>query len=173
VAFRRRSGVIRSAGFNQSQRRKTEWVASSVPAGVNALANNTIAFDQQSDINEPQTLIRTRGYLFVQSDQTAAREEAFGAFGIAVVKTPAAAIGVTALPSPLDEMGDDVWYVWVPWACTGQPTGFSETVFSMPFDSKGQRKLADGDTLVALIQNSASGFGVEFEMFWRELVMLH
>jgi len=43
----------------------------------------------------------------------------------------------------------------------------------MPFDSKGQRKLADGDTLVALIQNSASGFGVEFEMFWRELVMLH
>ncbi len=173
MAFRRRSGVIRSAGFNQSQRRKTEWVASSVPVGVNSLASNTIQFDQQSDISEPQTLIRTRGYLYVQSDQAAAREECFGAFGIAVVKTPAAAIGVTALPAPLDEMGDDMWYVWVPWACSKSAADGDASNYSMAFDSKGQRKLADGDTLVALIQNSASGFGIEFELFWRELVMLH
>ncbi len=170
--FRVRSGVTRSAGF-QSQRRKTEWVASSVPVGVAALASNTISFIQQRDILEPQTVVRTRGHLYVQSDQAAAREEAFGAFGLAAVQKPAADLGVTALPAPLDEMGSDVWYTWVPWACSKSAGDGDASVFSMPFDSKGQRKLVEGEALVALVQNSGSGFGVEFEVFWRELIMLH
>ena len=156
-------------------RRKTTWVRSTLPAGVNALASGTTAFDQQlvsltSFGFDEVTLVRTRGYLFVQSDQVAAREEAFGALGMCVVKDPAAAVGGTSLPGPLTEMGDDIWFLWQPWACDHDTLG--NQAYSMVFDSKAQRKFVPGETIVVQMENSASGFGVEYELWFRMLFML-
>ncbi len=166
--LRTRSGVIRSSGFD-SNRRKTAWSGSTVPAGVTALASGAATFDQQADVLEPFTIVRTRGLLYIQSDQVAAREEAFGAMGIGVVTQAAASIGVTAVPTPLTEISDDLFFVWVPWACDHDTLG--NNPYMAPFDSKSQRKVNEGDTVVVTLENSASGFGVEYEVFFRMLFM--
>jgi len=157
------------------QRRKTTWIASTIPAGVNALASGVTAFDQQLVCgtafgNEEVTIVRTRGRLFVQSDQVAAREECFGALGFAIVTDPAAAVGGTSLPGPLTEASSDFWYVWVPWACDHDT--LSNNPYNAEFDSKAQRKFVPGETIVTMMENSASGFGVEYELNFRELFKL-
>jgi len=168
--FRSRTGRVASAGFN---RRKTRWVGSSSPDGTTSLAANTISFDQQFTAGEePETLVRTRGLLLVQSDQVAAREEAMGALGMAVVRVTAAAIGVTAIPAPIDEISDDVWYLWEPWVCAQNAAGTTAGIWKFPFDSKAQRKLVDGDAMVAVVQNADDAFGVEYELVFRQLLML-
>ncbi len=109
----------------------------------------------------------------VQSDQVAAREEAMGALGMAVVRVTAAAIGVTAIPAPIDEISDDVWYLWEPWVCAqGASEVIGGNIWAFPFDSKAQRKLVDGDAMVAVIQNADDAFGVEYELVFRQLLML-
>ena len=154
-------------------RRLTEWDPSSVPAGVNSLASGTIALDQGLVALNPLTVVRVRGYLFVQSDQVAAREEAFGAFGLTVVNTRAFSVGVTACPAPLTNQGEPgSWQTWVPYACQRNADTGGENVYSAPFDSKAMRKMEVDDVLVAMIENSASGFGVEYEFWFNVLVKL-
>ena len=167
----RHTRIVQSGG----SRRQTTWIASTSPAGVTALASGATSFDQQLVCgtvfgNEEVTVVRTRGHLFVQSDQVAAREEAFGALGFAIVTDPAAAVGGTSLPGPLTEADSDFWYVWIPWACDHDTLG--NQPFSQMFDSKAQRKFVPGESIVTLIENSASGFGIEYELNFRELFKL-
>ena len=170
----RRHAVVR--GRISGHKRSTAWTASSIPQGVNALASGATAFDQQlvsttAFPNQETTLVRTRGNIFVQSDQVAAREEVFGALGFAVVKDPAAAVGGASLPGPLTEAQDDIWFVWEPWSAM-RNADVDETPWSMNFDSKGQRKFVNGETIVVMMENSASGFGIEYEINFRMLFML-
>ena len=166
-------GRIRGGG----NRRKTAWIASSIPVGVNALASGATSFDQQfvastAFPNSEVTVVRTRGQLYVQSDQVAAREECFGAMGMIMVRDPAAAVGGASLPGPLTEAFDDGWFVWEPWACSKSSGDGDALVHAASFDSKAQRKFRGGDTIVVMVENSASGFGVEFELNFRMLMML-
>jgi len=63
-------------------------------------------------INE--TVRRTRGGVFVSSDQGAAVELQTGAFGAIIVSDTAVAAGVASLPDPVTDASDDGWFVWVP-----------------------------------------------------------
>ncbi len=163
---------FRSSGFTGA-RRKSEWNSSVAPSGVTSLASGTSIFNTANVALTPLTVVRIRGYLYVQSDQVAAREEAFGAFGLTVVNTVAATLGITAMPAPLTNMDESgSWALWVPWACSKSAGDGDASNYSMDFDSKAQRKLETDDQLVGVIQNAASGFGVEFEVFYRVLVLL-
>ncbi len=96
MARRTRQSFRRSG----APRRSTEWIASAVITGSSSLAAATAVLDQSINIAEQSTIVRTRGSLFVKSDQVAANEQPFGALGMAVVTDQANAIGITAMPTP-------------------------------------------------------------------------
>ena len=106
-------------------------------------------------LEDPETLVRTRGQFSVNiSVAAAARANIQGAFGMYVVTADAFAIGVTALPGPLTDSRND-WFVWMPFtlhvlaaldeAALGQHV-------RVDFDSRGMRKLKDGDVLAVMVE---------------------
>ncbi len=139
--------VVRSA------KRKTLWLdfASGRTAETNLPAASSLL---SSSLNaaalalRPFTIVRTRGMLWTASDQVAGPEDAFGAFGYAVVSDQASAIGVTAIPTPITDAGSSLFFSWTPWmAAIEQATavGFDATPgFVQHFDSKAMRKVEIG-----------------------------
>ena len=57
----------------------------------------------------PFTIVRQHYFLMLRSDQAAAAERQFGAFGCVVVSDQAEAVGVTAIPTPITDAGSDLW----------------------------------------------------------------
>lgn len=174
---------IRRSGFprqSQSNRRKTEWLASADITGVTALGASAAILDQSRTINDPQTIVRTRGTLWVESDQVIASEEPFGALGMSVVSTPAATAGILSVPAPITEEGDDSFFLWMPWQAAlnfRQATAASVNIWNgwsrYDFDSKAQRKATDGDSLVVTLENANSAHGLFYILKFRQLIMLH
>ena len=94
-----RSGVI-------SSKRRTQWVAGSDETGVSNLAVGTAVVDQTFSATAEFTVVRTRGHLWISTDQAAASENPFAAIGFAVVSEPASAIGITI---EVDNMSSSLW----------------------------------------------------------------
>ena len=122
----------------------------------------------------PGTLVRIRGRLYAESDQTAASENAFGAFGIAVVTDAARAIGVTAVPTPWDDATEDVWLYH-----TFFDTKFNIVaensvgyVFNIDVDAKAMRKVNDAEAIIVMAELGGSG-GASLNWNGRFLFMLH
>ena len=126
--------------------------------------------------NPRSTLVRIRGVLAIRSDQQAAIEQAQGAFGIAVVRDTARAIGVTALPGPITDGSGDYWQTWMgliaPTHTPSIANGGGGGTIRLQIDSKGQRKLADLDALVFMVENSHATHGFEVAVQLRILLLL-
>ena len=158
-------------------RRATTWLASSVETARSNLAAATAVLDQTFAFGEDATIIRVRGSLWVSSDQNAANEEPFGAFGMAVVTDQAAAIGVTAVPTPIADASSDNWFLHFPWLASirvGDATGFDNNAYiRYDIDNKAMRKVDDGDTVVVVMENSSAGAAVDFLLQFRMLIKQH
>ena len=149
----------RSFGRSAGSRRKTEWIGSADVTALTALAGSAAILDQSfpgtAVPTAPFTVMRTRGSLYVRSDQTANTEDPFGAIGFAVVSTPAAAIGVTAVPTPITDESSDLFFVWEPWACNSlvaSEIGFdANSLREFKIDSKAMRKVSVDETIVITI----------------------
>ena len=124
----------------------------------------------------PFTVTRTRGTLWTGSDQSAATEEPQISFGMIKVSDQAAAIGVTAVPSPFTDT-DAPWFVYetaVPAIQLASTVGFNtpagrETVI----DSKAQRIVGVNEDVALVINNSSAADGAVCIMIGRMLVKLH
>ena len=173
MAFKRRTFVRSGSG----SKRATQWLSSADVTGFSGLAASAAVFDQTFPFGEDATIIRTRGTLWVSSDQVAASEEPFGALGMSVVTDQAAAIGVTALPTPITDESSDNWFLWMPWmASITLATAVSiqsNPYVAYPFDSKAMRKVDDGDNVAVVLENSSGADGVRFILKFRMLVKLH
>ena len=103
VPFRRTSSV----------RRQTSWgLGSSSASGGQTLSSSGTSIGGLTAVPtlEGQTIVRTRGEFVVNLLTSSAPNGGFhGAFGIAVVTQAALTVGVTAVPSPLDEEDWDGW----------------------------------------------------------------
>ncbi len=158
-------------------RRATQWLAGAPVGNEVALAAATSVLDQVFAFGEDATIVRTRGRLWVASDQQVATEDASGAIGFSVVTDQAAAIGVTAVPKPVADQSSDNWFLWEPWATKfffGSAVGFDAKGFSViELDSKAQRKVDDGDNVAVVLQNNSSTAGIVFHLQFRMLVKLH
>ena len=158
-------------------RRATQWIASTVETGATTLGANTAVLDQTFAFGEKATVIRVRGELYVKSDQLAGTENALGAVGMAVVTNQAAAIGITAVPTPITDQASDNWFLWQPIIGPlefGDATGFSFNPYTRYiFESKAMRKVDDGDTVAVVLENSSTVHGLRFILMFRMLVKLH
>ena len=163
-----------------SPRRETVWVGSADESVTTALTGGAVVFDQQLTAGilalRSFTVIRTRGWVAVWSDQAAAFEVPFGGLGMAVVSDQAAAIGVTAVPTPITDEGSDLWFQYQHFICSGagQAASQSNSGQIFPFDSKAMRKVEDGQDIVVTLENAAAaGIGLLYVVKFRMLLKLH
>ncbi len=164
-ALTRRSTSFRRIG---AARRQSSWIAGpfGLVSAISASSKNvyptgTIALDSGL------TVVRTRGELLVYLTTVGgAVTEGFSwALGFAIVTEQAAAIGATAIPSPITDIGWDGWYLYE----TGQVaiTAAAEAINSasntqvvrVPLDSKAMRKYKESDVIVAVLAVTEVGDG--------------
>ena len=174
---------FRSRGFRIARsgpRRMTRWIGSADVTAVTVLTGGATTFDQSLTVAElalrPFTVIRTVGMFAARSDQIAASEDAMAAVGMAVVSDAAVAVGVTALPGPITDEDSDLWYMYdtvAPGCFLASSIGFASPAFQYRyFDSRGQRKVEDGQDIAVMLE-AGSGVGVAVWLKFRMLVKLH
>ncbi len=172
-----RSRFIRGVG---GRRRETRWL-DGIPVALTLGAASTAAITHTLTAVElalrPFTVMRTRGFWQIESDQNIATEPAQIAWGFAVVSDQAVGIGVTAVPTPFTDMESDLWFsyellfnsfVFI------NGSGFQENAgLTGELDSKAMRKVEDGQDIVSVIETSAISQGAIVRVGFRMLIKLH
>ncbi len=161
------------------RRREMLWIPT--PPLVSTIALGSKQFHAQLNAAalalRPFTVVRTRGYMFLKSDQAANTENQFITFGVIVVTDVASGIGVTAIPGPVTDPESD-FFVYESLAAAIQVVS-AASVFSIgvgkELDSRSMRKVDNGDDIVLMSETPATGIseGVEFRLTQRMLVKLH
>ena len=103
-----------------------------------------------------ETVLRTVGQIYVITDQTAASEQQTGAFGLCMATDQALAVGITALPDPISQVADDVWFVYVPITQTNRMASIAGQIVGMKydFDSKAKRVIHTGVGIAVVVANA-------------------
>ncbi len=174
------------SGLARGPRRQTNWLASADVTVITGLAGNAAVIDQafsaaQIGVIGPLTITRTRGTLWVSSDQATADETPFGALGMMVVREQANAAGVASVPTPITEEFDDGFFVHQFWLAGLRFTQQDATGVQIDdqrftrydFDSKAQRKVTSDDAIVVTLENASASHGVVYVLKFRMLVKLH
>ena len=163
---------------NSSPQRLTQWVrtdAGSGGTGYKSLAVGSAVIDQSLPFTTAATIIRTRGSVSTVSDQVAANEAPFGAYGICVVSNQAFAIGITAIPTPYTDADSDLWFVHGYWYCPfafGSAVGFNNVSQRTDFDSKVMRRISEDETVVMVMENGDATGGISYRFDFATLIKL-
>ena len=169
--FTARRGIIRTP------RRETLWIGSDNSLAVTTTIGATQvvlnqSFSTTTLARRPFTIVRTRGFIFVQSDQVAALEEQIIGMGMSVVSEQAIAVGVTAVPDPYADLGSDLFFVHKIGMKGMESNGDLRGAY-WEFDSKAMRKVEDGQDVAVVIRNISSAFGADFFIVFRMLIKTH
>jgi len=172
----RKSGHVLRRGV---MRRETLWLFNS-PANTAIAAAATgvlvATLNAAALALRPFTIVRVRGLLFASSDQLAIAENYSVSLGYAVVSDQAAAIGVTAVPTPEADRGSDLFFVYE--SIHGR-FGFSTAAawgdvgHTQVIDSKAMRKVSDSEDIAITLDTSAVSNGVSVTQSSRMLIKLH
>ena len=129
------------------------------------------ALDVRASANQSlqnSTVMRLRGLFTVWGDNPADGENPFGAIGAMIVSGEAFDLGVTAVPLPYDQNGDDSWLFHAFWhvgmelPAAGNPVGQLSTQITI--DNKAMRKLENNDVVIYVIQNKSAAHAALF--YW-------
>ena len=135
-------------------RRRTAWEDGPGGTGAQSLTSSTsvIVGSGAASLRDGQTLARIRGNLRITARALAAAgDHMAGAFGIGIVKAPAFAIGITAIPTPITEQDDEDWLFWSAIAVGGL-VNEGLGLMNIPIDTKAMRKLSIGDTIYGCLE---------------------
>ena len=171
----RKSGFILRAGV---MRRETLWLASGPLSLTIATADTALLATTLSTVGLaliPFTVTRTIVTLWQRSDALGSAEFQQLFYGQCVVSEQAAAIGVTAVPTPAGDASSDLWFVHMFQSSDinsrGTDGGASNGV-QMIQDSRAQRKVEDGEQLISVVETGPNGAGVFTTPFFRQLIKL-
>ncbi len=175
----RRSGrVFRGGGM----RRESIWIDVVGTITATVAASTAVLLNISSAgllALRPFTVIRSRGYIYVQSDQNAAQELVACAIGHAVVSEQASAIGITAVPTPVTDKGSDLWFMYqtiMDFGGTGSAAAATGSAgVGLEYDSRAMRKVEDGDDVITVFESEIAGLtlGLTFRHTGRCLIKLH
>ena len=176
---RSRFAVIGGGARGIASRRQTRWLRSADETSFTSVAAGGVDFQSSLTTEEkalrPFTVVRVRGWLFCQNDQSAATERSWGAVGMAVVSDQAVAAGVASLPSPISDEASDLWfayqYMYADFHLSA--VGSSALGGAFTFESKAMRKVEDGQDVVVMMENGDATFGINYLVKFRMLVKLH
>jgi len=122
----------------------------------------------------PFTVVRTHLELMLRSDQAAALERQLVGIGMAIVSDQAVAIGVTAVPTPITDLGSDLWFVHQLMYCDESGlTDRSKDACQMSVDSKAMRRVEEGQDLIITVEASSISDGAILTSGGRILLKLH
>ena len=172
----RKSGFIQRAG---SMIRQTRWISLSdfqsttLAAGSAATLISTMAAPLLE--MRPFTIVRTRGTLFLESDQTSVTESQFCAYGHAVVSDQAVAVGITAVPTPFADESDlfFVYQYLVSRFLVTTDIGRLLGGVQLDFDSKAMRKVDEGSNAISVAEAGPTSSGLTLRNIFRQLIKLH
>ena len=119
-----------------------------------------------------ETVLRSVGVLSIGSDQSAAIEAQVGAFGMIVVSDAALAAGIASLPTPVTEIDNDGWLLYVPFAQQTERALGSPSSVEYHFDSKAKRVVEGGSVIAIVLENSHATHGLQFALVMRMLSMV-
>ncbi len=177
--------VRRTRGrFIRPAARTKQWIGAGIGGETLAASSQTLSavLSAGALLLRPFTVLRTHMLLTVRSDQQAAIENIIASFGMIVVTSQAAGIGVTAIPSPSSISGDPDadWFVWQALqneffidinGTDGIGVDGSNGV-QYTIDSKAMRKVGPDDQLVNVFTvDTATGANVSTQ--GRMLIQLH
>ena len=172
---RRHSTFRRGSG----QRRSTSWL--DIPLGiVNVGAGGASIFASLSVAElakRPFTIVRTHLEVKFGSDQAIATESQLGAIGLCVVSDQAAAIGITAVPTPDTDLSSDLWFlnqvVFNDFLFFSQ-AGFEDNAGRRySIDSKAMRKVNDDQDVLVVVEATGGSDGTQFFVGGRILIKEH
>jgi len=171
--------LTRSPQIARGPRRKSLWLFVGPTTATLTAAGGTImaSLNAAALALRPFTVVRTLIDISIRTDQLAATENQVGAFGMAVVSDQALAVGVTAVPTPVTDAGSDLWFVHQ-WMQSSFLFG-SSVAFLSPgdrqytIDSRGKRKVDEGQDIVVVSEMSSTFDGQVQTMAGRLLILLH
>ncbi len=173
IARSRRSGFVVRGGV---KRRETLWLFATPNRVVLAAASNASFMNSLNAAAlalRPFTVVRSRGFLHVKSDQTGALEDWNVALGYSIVSDQASAIGITAVPTPLTDMSSDLWFAYqLMFGDESNLTDRTRPQRNVTLDSKAARKVDIGQDLVVVVESS-SAFGAIVRTGGRMLIKVN
>ncbi len=151
----------------RSAKRLTSWLAVTPQRAVIATAGGTFlaSLNAAALALRPFTVVRTRLLVTIESDQTGADEIQIGAFGAAVVSDQASAVGITAVPTPITDIGSDLWFLhqmlFASYTFISGVGIEAQMMTSYVVDSKAMRKVDIGQDIGFIAEND-TGLGQGF-----------
>jgi len=168
--------TIRSGARTRSMVWLDLWFSTDKVAVAASSAILLATFNAAALALRPFTIVRTRGTLWVASDQSGATEEPQIAFGMMMVNDTAAALGITAIPDPISG-SDSPWFVYesaIPGVQVATSIGFNNPVGTqVTIDSKAQRKIGPNEDVAVVVANNSAADGASILLGGRQLVKLH
>ena len=108
----------------------------------------------------PFTIVRSHFEFGVRSDQSVAIENQQVGVGIAVVSDQAVAVGVTAVPTPITEMGSNLWLLHkLIFSAENVVVDVAHPAEFRAVDSKAMRKVEVGQDLVVVVETASPSGG--------------
>ena len=154
-------------------KRESLWFA--VPAAVTTLTGSTLIYQLNAAALalRPFTIVRTIMDFMVTSDQAGAVETQALAFGFSVVSDQAAAIGHSAVPTPVTDLSSDLW-MFHRWLYCNESALTDRTTPACVYhsESKAMRKVVEGEQFVGTAELSGAT-GSILHSAGRILIKLH
>ena len=114
----------------------------------------------------PFTIVRTHFSVLMFSDQAAAVEQQNGAIGLAVVSDEAVAVGITAVPTPLAQLGSSLWFAHqLLMSQSSHQVDLTLPPGRWEIDSKAQRKVEVGSDVIVVMDNETIGGSATYIAF--------
>ncbi len=142
-------------------RRKTAWSLGPSNVVESRSAAGPVLWDGAAQaVGDGLTIVRIRGELVVQLNLATTAGDGFESFaaGLCIVSENAFGVGVTAVPSPITDIG---WDGWMWYHTGGQITSLVATAslvsrsfhsLRIPIDTKAMRKIRDTDILIGVFE---------------------
>ena len=171
MAAPHRSRIVRP-----SSKRLTTWAAINFQTSTHTGSGGTIlgSLNAAALALRPFTVVRTYLSYQITSDQAAAAELQAGAIGMCVVSDQAAAIGATAVPTPVVDLGSDLWFLHQ--AFFGDAirlTDITTPGSRYEINSKAMRKVQGDQDVVIVVGLSGIGSGFVMLLAGRMLIKVN
>ena len=169
--------VVRMIRGRSTQVRQNVWLqvnltSTAIPGSSTTLLSSLNA---AALALRPFTVVRSRIFALIQSDQVTAAEEVHGALGVIVVSDQASAAGAASIPAPVSN-ADAPFFIWegvVNAFIIASNSGFSEpTGTRINIDSKAMRKVGNNEDVAFQFQTATADGGL-ISLSGRMLIKLH
>ena len=175
----RRSPTGRFPALRQGRRREMVWLPLS-PVNTSFVSSQAVliaSLNAAALAARPFTIVRTKGWIRIVSDQAANTENQYIIVAKIVVKSPAVSAGIASVPTPVTEAGAD-FFVYEPISAgliVSSATSVLEAGNQRSYDSKAMRKVQDDEDVITLAETPATGISEGLTLFQsdRILIKLH